>query len=92
MDLSEVFVLFVLTMSLGMGVPVEEGIQLNLLRQERMPSIEYKYVVRTILPVQNRWWRRGTHRLYADEGTPKRKLLSFSSYVLYVRTSIKHVQ
>lgn len=43
----------------------------NYLNQANNPSIEYKYVVKAIVPKDNRWWRRGTHRLYADISEPK---------------------
>ncbi|KAG5880611.1 hypothetical protein JTB14_008740 [Gonioctena quinquepunctata] len=52
------------------GAP-NEGIPLKLLRQEYIPSIEYKYVIKTILPTEQRWWKRGTHHLYAEEQPPK---------------------
>lgn len=48
-------------------------IELYRLRQEDNPSIEYKYLLKTIAvnPKQSYWWKRGTHRIYADEDKPE---------------------
>lgn len=41
-------------------------LQLEYLRQETVPSIDYKYVIKTLLPQQDSWWKRGTHHFYVN--------------------------
>lgn len=40
--------------------------QYKVTKQEDQPSIEYKYIMKAILPLESHWWRRGTHHFYAD--------------------------
>ncbi|CAH1369565.1 unnamed protein product [Tenebrio molitor] len=47
------------------ATPVKE-LQLEYLRQETVPSIDYKYVIKTLLPQQDSWWKRGTHHFYVN--------------------------
>ncbi|CAG9769017.1 unnamed protein product [Ceutorhynchus assimilis] len=51
----------------GASYWINNGIQSNRLNQENVPSIEYKYLIKKLLPhpKQNQWWKRGTHRVYA---------------------------
>ncbi|KAJ8917551.1 hypothetical protein NQ315_005600 [Exocentrus adspersus] len=73
MDFFKALLVFLWCLCPILSHPVLTGkdIQSKLVKQEHMPSIEYKYLVRTILPQQDRWWRRGTHRFYAEEKEPK---------------------
>ncbi|CAG9813922.1 unnamed protein product [Phaedon cochleariae] len=74
MQLWKVIVIFLAWISCGArGFPTyaNEGHPSQQLRQEHVPFIEYKYVVKTIIPKEGNWWKRGTHRFYVEERLPK---------------------
>lgn len=38
------------------------------MKYETVPSIEYKFITKGILPLEERWWKRGTHRYNNNHG------------------------
>jgi hypothetical protein len=48
-------------------------LQLEYLRQETVPSIDYKYVIKTLLPQQDSWWKRGTHTTFMSTTSTQKR-------------------